>query len=301
MSLLKRLGLLVLALLILAFVVRAIVTPLARQRQERRELDPHIFSLLPASSEAWVLKRGFHRQAPGTLWAGGRGILDRRLAEWGLPLEAIMAELSLLRLFGGEWLGALCPDDEWLLVGPLSQLPRHGRLARALGARPDTLLVLEPGTLSARGRFFALASTPELLDEASWLDDLPDWLELTDLMVAGDWLEFRDCGEGGALVGAKWMLDVLLCEGLAWGCAEDAPRLLRSLAPEIPAFAEARAPAADELEFLPGLRASPPFGPDGKPLLPDGSAYFETSGLVGGERLWRRDDLSALARSVHKP
>ena len=248
----RRFGLIVLCLVLLFVILRAIVVPLARQRQERRNLDPNLFSLLPASVDQWVLRRGFLREVDARLWPESATLFELRLNQMGLPTDRIKSELGIGRIHGGEWLGGRDKEGRWIFLGSLARLRAGQEFLRTLSEAPDTLLALEEGVLGRKGEVFMLASAPELLRASSWLAALPEWLELTDLLIGSDWLEFRRCGEGGALLGAKAMLEVVICEGLAWNCS-DAFEVLAPLAPGPAALIPV---SSAPLDSLPGLRRS---------------------------------------------
>ncbi len=275
-------------------VLRAIALPLARQRQERRVESATLVALLPADIEAWCMERPALRRAPAALWPSAEGRLREQALAWGLPLADLEAD-SLLRLtpFGGEWLCARRADGAWLLIGARDRL-RADRVAAGETA-PQRL----PGGYSLRlaGERFLIAADPALLAGPRWLDAQVPWLERDDLLLGADWLEFRAAGRGGALVGAKWVLGSLLCEGLAWGCTEgDGDRRLAVLCPG-PAPEPGSLPGADSLlAATPLLRRSGPFAPDGRRLPLVASGIGEPAGLRSAERRWRGGSEAALAR-----
>ncbi|MBN2170274.1 MAG: hypothetical protein JW819_03005 [Candidatus Krumholzibacteriota bacterium] len=298
MRTLRRLAVLVGALVVVLVVVRIIVVPLARQRHGRRDQPPTILALLPAAADGFVLKRTQYRRIPDRLWPGGELAFERRLREWGVPVDALMRELELPSLRRGEWLAARDAAGAWLLAGPRGRLPREAPWTRVLASHPDTTLVLPCGRLAARGAFFLVGSEPSLLAaDGGWLARLPDWPELTDLMMAGDWLEYRRRGEGGALLGVKPLFETLLCEGFAWDC-EGGLDLLDAMAPG-PAAEVAAAPGA--LDSVPFLRRSAPFDPEGRPLAAAGSWRARGDSLDVAERRWRADGLAAAARILRRP
>lgn len=280
-----------LLVLVLALaVLRAIALPLARQREGRRQESATLVALLPAGLEAWCLERPALRRAPAALWPPAGAAWRARAEAYGLPLAQLAAD-SLLRLqpLQGDWLCARRADGAWLLVAARDRLrPGHFALPE-----PGAVALL-PGGLALRlaGQQFLLASDSTLLRAAAWLDAQPPWLERDDLLLGADWLEYRAAGErGGALLGAKWLLGRLLCEGLAWDCAEGAARL----AILCPGPAPAAAPDA-ALAGLPLLRASGPFAPDGRELPLVASARSENDSLGVAERRWQAPGAGALAR-----
>ncbi len=294
---LRRLGLTLLVAAALFVVLRAIVVPLARQRQGRRELPPTALSLIPANTERWVLRRGLPSRSLRSLWPDGASVFPRRLNEWDLPMDGILADLSLSRIRGGTWLGGTCSSGGWFLIGPRSRLPRGGSLAKAIESAPDTSLQCAHGILMRRGSYFTLASDAGVLDGPGWLDELPEWMEIGDLLVGADWLEFRRCEEGGALLGAKPLLGVLHCEGLAWRCETG----LDALAGLAPGPAAVQPAAAGTLDSIPTLRHSAPFGPNGRPLAEGAALLSEEAGLVTAERRWFRNGFAATERVVSRP
>jgi len=285
---LRALAIALLALLVL----RAVALPLARQRQARRVESATLVALLPAGVESWCLERPALRRAPAALWPTAEGRLRERALAWGLPLAALEAD-SLLRLtpFGGEWLCARRADGAWLLVGARDRL-RADRLP-AGGEAPSRLA----GGYSLRlaGERFLIASDPVLLgaEAPRWLEAQRLWLERDDLLLGADWLEFRAAGRGGALLGAKWLLGSLLCEGLAWDCPPAVgERQLLALCP-----GPAPAPAPDSaLAAAPLLRRSGPFAPDGHALPLVASGLGEHEGLASAERRWQAGGAAALVR-----
>ncbi len=285
---LRALAIAALALLVL----RAVALPLARQRQARRVESATLIALLPAGLESWCLERPALRRAPALLWPSPEGRLRERALAWGLPLAALEAD-SLLRLtpFGGEWLCARRADGAWLLVGA------RDRLGVAQPTVEGETLSLPARGISLRlaGTRFLVASDPALLAAGGprWLDAQRPWLERDDLLLGADWLEFQAAGEGGALLGAKWLRRSLLCEGLAWDCAAgDGDRRLAALCP-----GPAPAPVPDSLlAALPLLRRSGPFAPDGRALPLVASGQAEAAGLSSAERRWRAGSAAGLAR-----
>ncbi|MBM4117624.1 hypothetical protein FJ251_07735 [bacterium] len=277
-------------------VLRAIAVPLARQRAERRSESATLIAQLPAGLEAWCLERPALRRAPAGLWPVAGAAWRARAAAYGLPLSALAAD-SLLRLepLQGDWLCGRRADGAWLIVGArdrlrpavLRALPAGGAIARLPGGL----------ALRAAGQQFLLASDSTLLGGSAWLDAQPRWLERDDLLLGADWLEYRAAGPGaGALLGAKWLLGRLLCEGLAWGAPDGAARLA-ALCPGPPPPA-----AADSaLAALPLLRRSGPFAPDGRSLPLVASAYAESESLGVAERRWSAGSAAALARLLWLP
>ena len=297
MRTLRRLGLLVGVFVVALVVARLIVVPLARQRHGRRDQPPTILALLPAAVDGFVLKRTQYRRMPERLWPGGGSALESRLREWGAPVDDIMRQLEVPSLRRGEWLAARDAAGAWLLAGPRARLPRQTPWSRALAAHPDTILSLPCGSLAARGAFFLIGSEPALpAANGRWLVGLPDWPELTDLLMAGDWVEYRRCGAGGAVVGVKPLFEILLCEGLAWECAGGLDSLV-AMAPGPAADADA-APA--DLDSVPFLRRSAPFDPAGRRLAAAGSRQGRDDALQVAERRWRGDGLAATARVLRR-
>ena len=123
------------------------------------------------------------------------------------------------------------------------------------------------------------------------------WLERDDLLLAADWLEFRAADDGGALLGAKLMLDRLLCEGLAWSC-EDGGDLLAALCPG-PALEEALDPRDGQGEAL--LRRSGPFDPAGRSMDLFSASVSSGDTLRGVERRWQGSGTAALVRVLSLP
>ena len=297
--LLRRLGIGIAVLALLFVVLRAIVVPLARQRQERRQLDPTLVALIPAETGAWLLRRGAIRQPADALWPEGRDLLERRLGEWAIPLESLGESLGIGRLAGGPWLAGSVGDDDWFFGGRRSRLPWGTPFGERLSASPDSLFQLAEGVLALSGPFFLVASRAELHGGEGWLEELPEWTEIGDLLVGSDLLEYRACDSGGALMGAKPMLGVLLVEGLAWNC-QAGLALLAAMSPgEGPPDSSPLAEA--ELAALPLLRRSAPFGPLGRPLLPVGAGLLGDAGHRVGERRWAGDGTAALCRVLAQP
>jgi len=290
-TILRRIGM-ALAIALLAFVVlRALVVPLAMQRQERRDQDPTGLALVPADARQWCLQRNNLRRMPSVLWPRARETFRERCVAWDLPMELLATELGLKSRSSGEWVVALGSGDTWLLAGPLTRLHRDGEVARSLAAAPDTTLDLSEGIrVEAWGRWF-LASRGAW-DEARWLSGESEWLDLQDLLMAGDWLEFRAREEGGALLSLRSMAGHLLAEGLAWDCGRGA-ELLSELCPG-PAIGAAV--TAEALDSVPLLRRSGPFDRKGRALPPVASHELGSGTLVGGERRWGDGSTAALAR-----
>lgn len=278
------------ALVLLVVVLRAVVVPLARQRQHRRVEAPTLLALLPADSDAWCLQRPALRRVPPRLWPEAPALFLERAHAWGAPVDALADTLVTLHPLLGEWLCARSPRG-WLLAGPRVRLRGASRVAEG----GDGLRALQDGlALRLWGDWFALASDSALLAAPPWLDAQARWVERDDLLLEKDWLEFRRAGAGGAVLGVESVLDRLLAEGLAWDCA-DGLALLVGLGPG-PVVAEAVPPAA--LDSLPLLRHSGPFAPDGLPLAAAGASRGETDALGAAERRWQDGDHAALARVI---
>ncbi len=286
-----------LAILLVAFIVlRALVVPLARQRQGRRIKDPTSVALLPAGVERFCLQRNRLRRVSAELLPEARTLFRDRAAAWGLPLEELSAKLELRSRWTGEWLCAVTQGGGWILAGPLSRMQRGSALSLALSASPDTLIHL-PGdwALAPRAHWFVAVSEAELLDpESTWLAAQEPWVERDDLLLGADWLEFRVAGEGGALMGAKLMLDRLLCEGLAWSC-EGGDERLTALCPGSVELLEPGLPDGVD-ETL--LRRSGPFDPSGRGMVLQGEGARVGESQFSIERRWRGAETAALVR-VH--
>lgn len=292
---LRRLGM-ALAIAILAFVVlRALVVPLAMQRQERQVQDPTGLALVPAGAERWCLQRNNLRRMSTLLWSERREAFRARCDSWGLPLDSLTVDLGIKPRWSGEWMAAVSGEDAWLLAGPLTRLNRDGAVSRTLAAAPDTVIAFPAGwRVEAHGRWF-LASRgmgERALSGELWLSGQEDWLDLQDLLMAGDWLEFRARGEGGAILALRESTGRLLAEGLAWDCEEGAS-LLAELCPGPPAGVPV---AAGALDSVPLLRRSGPFDRAGRALPPAGSRSLSSEMLSGGERRWEGGRTAALAR-----
>ncbi len=291
-TLLRRFGITLLVVAVVFIVLRAIVVPLARQRQERRQLDPTLVALLPEGVESWILLRSPLRQPAPRVIPETADLIDRRLREWGLPDQALRSRLNLGKLMGGPWLVASLTDGDWVFAGRRSRLPWGGALSETLAAAADSLVQLPEGTLSLIGPYFIVTSRPELHGGPAWLDALPEWTELGDLLVGSDLLEYRRCGAGGALVGTKTILGTVLVEGLAWDCPEG-EAALAAIAPggDLPACVDGAA-----LAELPLLRRGGPFGRSGLPLEATGMGLADEPERWAGERRWTGADCSAIAR-----
>lgn len=293
----RRLVLTAMVLLLLLIVVRALVVPLARQRQEHRRTASTSLALLPAEVQAWCLQRNNLRRAPRDLLPDATTRFRERAESWGLPLRDLAMELALRDRWSGEWLCARRDDGAWLLAGSRARLRSEGAVHRALSAAPDTLITLLGGaSVSGREPWFLVVSDPGLLEGGSWLAAAPDWLELGDLLLGGDWLEFRAEGQGGHLLAFKSLLDCLLCEGLSWGVAGVAP--LTALCPGPPATE----PAPElELAATPLLRRSGPFTPGGDSMPQIAGLRGAAGELRSAERQWQEGGWGALARVVRRP
>jgi hypothetical protein len=295
----KRLAYALLLLLGFLVVLRIIVVPLAQQRQGRRQQAPTLVARLPAEPREWILRRHFTRPFSELLWPGSEGRFERTLADWGLPLPRLKAQLGLRRLWGGEWLGARFDDGGWFLGGPRSRLGKRDAELALATLPPDTILALEGAWLRLTPRRFLCASSAQRLEGRTWLATLPEWSEIHDLLLAGDWLRYERCGDGGALLAAKRFDGALLFDGLAWGCADGVERL-RALAPPPPALAAAPDSA---LSALPYLRRGGPFAPEGRslPPLPGAARIARTDTLRAGERAWAQGEHAALSRVLARP
>ncbi|MCP4548277.1 MAG: hypothetical protein GY835_17590 [bacterium] len=292
--LLKRVGIIVTVIVVLLVVLRAIVVPLAVQRQGRHDTQLNILSLIPEGTESWTLRRNFFRRLPPQIWPGGSEALERNLAEYDLPLEAVKELLTTSRCWGGEWLGGETADGGWFLVASLARIPRENTAASTLIQKPDTLIAFDQGVLAARGSFLIAASSAELLKLDPWLGRIPDWVELGQLLLSADLLEFRAQEDGGLLQGVKSVQRMLSCESLAWGVTDGAIKLA-TLAPG-PRTEQDATP--EELDQLPLMRRSAPFAPDGQPLPVAALRITRRDGLIVGERRWQNDTHAALVRII---
>ncbi len=298
-TLLRRLLITLIVLVAIFIVLRALVVPLARQRQGRRMVNPTSIALLPANTERFCLQRNRLRRVPAELLPEARTLFRDRAAAWGLPLDELSEALELKPRWTGEWLCAAMGGGGWILAGPISRMARGSALSLALSAAPDTLIHL-PGdwALAPRAHWFVVASQAELLKpESTWLAKQETWLERDDLLLGSDWLEFRAAGEGGALMGAKLMLDRLLCEGLAWSC-DRGDEHLAALCPGPSDAFESGLPEGVDHALLP---RSGPFDPSGQGMAIQGEGSRIDEKLLSVERRWRGADTAALVRVLSQP
>jgi hypothetical protein len=295
-KLIRRVLLTILVMAALFIVLRAIVVPLARQRQERREKTPTILAQLPADSAEWVLRRNFHRRFPPSLWPDGHRLLEGRLKRWGAPVDEILNELELQRFWGAAWLAGRRSDDDYFLIGPLNRLKPGGSVSEILTAAPDTVLSRGDIFIRRSGVYFMVNSSEEPLPATSWLGELPPWREIGDLLMEGDWLEYQRSGDGGLLVGAAAMLGLINCQGLAWG-GSDGPG---DLAAMLPGPGEGDPGDISQLELIPTLRRSPPFDQTGLSMLPVTIGLVEQPHLQIGLRTWARAGFAAAQKVIRQ-
>jgi len=273
--------------LLFLVVIRFIVTPLAAQREERRDQGLPALAALPPDCDGFVQRRNSHRYFPRDLWPEGKGAALQMAEAMGMPSASIEEALGLKLFSSGEWVFAKAADDNWWLLGPLSRLERANVESRILSEEEG---IWRTGAYLARrhGRFFLLASSEEALSraEGGWLAAQPTGFELGDLMVSGDLLIYKTKGQA-AMLGALRELDGhILAEGRSWGGASWNDLLIE--ANPLPR------PKGEGNASLPYLRYSAPWDPAGRALLPAANFGRANSTL----RVWARGETAAFAQVI---
>ncbi len=244
-------------LILFLVVIRFIVTPLAAQREGRRNEGLPALSALPSECDRFVQRRNSHRKFPPQLWAEGKAFPLERALDMGMPRDEIETVTGLRLFRSGEWCFA-GSREHWWLLGPMSSLQRSMPEAEVMDEEKG---ILRAGGMAARahGRFFLLASSESALElaQGGWLDRLPIGRNAGDLLISGDLLLYQRDGGTEAIAALREIEGHILAEGLSWG--EGGLELLGSLNP-LPV------PAGGEAGDLPYLRRSAPWDPEGEPL-----------------------------------
>jgi hypothetical protein len=273
--------------LLFLVVIRFIVTPLAAQREERRDQGLPALAAIPSECDRFVQRRNSHRRFPPKLWPEGKGAALRTAESMGMPRESIEEVLGLDPFSSGEWLFAAAIDQDWWLLGPLSRLERAQSESHVLKEEDG---IWRTGSYACRrhGRFFLLASSEEALAKAQggWLPAQPMGFELGDLMVSGDLLIYMKQDQGAVLGALRELKGHVLAEGRAWGGASW--EQLLTLANPLPR------PEGKVDASLPYLRRSAPWDPAGNALSPAAIFGDENSTL----RVWSDGEFAAYAQVI---
>ena len=179
-------------------------------------------------------------------------------------------------------------ERAWLF-GPLGRLKARRPEAAALSESDEARWNCAGMILAGRGAFFLAAADEAALaaTEGGWLESLPSWPELGDLLVGGDLLAYRREPEGAALLSAKRLGDCVLIDVLAWGEGDLEALVLRSFP-----LPEAE-PGAEPPENTPFLRSTPPWDGSGRPLEPAGQGYSRGKDAGSAMRQWRGEKVLA--------
>jgi hypothetical protein len=261
--------------LILVFLIafRAVVLPLAQQREERAQSFRTALALLPEETLHFQYQRYRTPPFPGDCPIPRSAKFSKTLAEAGISATASLEELLLKTRRREEWILADSQSGSFL-IGPERFLPS---------------LIFEPmREIRVLGSDF-LASADSIPVDGDWLSALPEWSEVEDLLLAADLLHYSKETAGTTLLGIYRVGSSLLLEAYVWQWQSGSLPDLLELYPWTDS-----ADRVEALPSLPYLRRTAPWGPDGFPLKSKESRYRETGEGIRAMSLWVGEGYAAL-------